>query len=90
LFSHEGILYNRNMNNTEIQLELDEEDLVFLDVQLQFVRDSLENAREGVISDKSLSMKELLGVDAQATKWIDRCEVLLARVQKEKSDRGIG
>jgi D-ribose pyranose/furanose isomerase RbsD len=72
------------------KFELSDEELEFLDTQLQFVLDSLEETRKVVVKDRSLTMEELLQTDPSIGESIKRCEEILVRVQKEMNVRRIG
>jgi hypothetical protein len=70
-------------------LQLEDEDLIFLDDHLPAVLDGIQYARDRTVEDKSLKMKELLLIDPTYVAGLERCEDLIVRVQKEIDDRGI-
>jgi hypothetical protein len=70
-------------------LQLEDEDLIFLDNHLPAVLDGIQYARDRTIEDKSLRIQELLGIDPSYVLGLERCESLIVRVQKEIDDRGI-
>jgi hypothetical protein len=83
LIFHQGPLYNRRMK----QFDLSEEELTFLDTQLQRTRESLEEARTAIIGDRSLSVEELLRIDPSLVDDINTCDQLIVRIQKEIGER---
>jgi hypothetical protein len=70
-------------------MELDDEDLLLLDRHLPAALDGMQYARDRTIEDKSLKMRELLLIDPTYINDIERCEDLIARVQREIDVRGI-
>jgi hypothetical protein len=69
------------------QFDLSEEELTFLDTQLQRTRESLEEARTAIIGDRSLSVEELLRIDPSLVDDINTCDQLIVRIQKEIGER---
>jgi hypothetical protein len=72
------------------KFDLEDKDLLFLDVQMQWVLDSLKAAQEVAIQDRSLTIQEVLTVNPTYEEDINLCDGLIARVQEEIRDRGIG
>jgi hypothetical protein len=70
-------------------LELEDEDLLFLDRHLPAALDGMQYARDRTIEDKSLKVRQLLLIDQTYVDDIERCENLIARIQEEIDVRGI-
>jgi D-ribose pyranose/furanose isomerase RbsD len=70
-------------------IEMDDEDLLFLDRYLQSILDGMEHARDRTIEDKSLKIRELLQIDISYVDDINRCAQLIGRLQREIDVRGI-
>jgi hypothetical protein len=71
------------------KLELSDRELRFLNTQLQFVRDSLQDTRRAIVEDRSLGIDELLKLDGGYQDDMETAEELAARVQREIHDRGL-
>jgi hypothetical protein len=70
-------------------LKLEDEDLLLLDRHLPAALDGMQYARDRTIEDKSLEVRQLLLIDQTYLDDIERCENLIARIQKEIDVRGI-
>jgi hypothetical protein len=72
------------------KFDLEDEDLLFLNAQLEWVQSSLRASQEAFIQDRSLTIRDVLTINPAYEEDIALCDRLIARVQEEIRDRGIG